>query len=909
MSHRITKIKNHIWLTAVALVVVLGVVFIAQVRNNPDIFSLSDPLAKPVFAASQAPTIIIDTGTGQVYTLEELQVKDLQMINAKDKEIKDYEFNIILNESGQPKLEFNPTKGTFRPGRYTVQGKIETPDGIRDFSQDFYWGVLAINMNKSVYLPNEQAYLQMAVLSDTGDTLCGSKLSLKIQDTRNKIQTLSTEDGTIIMNPECGPNNVIDTPDYYAYYKLEEEGIYQLLLTAETPNGTRSIKDFIEVKKSLPFEIERIGPTRIYPRADYAMRVKIKANEDFEGYVTEYVPESFKVYDSTDDSRFTRIEDPRESAIIRDIQKLGQQPLVWQVDFKKDEAYELSYKFDAPDISPEFYLLGPLAIGEWQEARHWQVASDALTVVFAKNNTEVEINAAEDTMTSVTGFASANYFLFGGTGNLTVNAAGDRNESHIGTAADTPLAGTQELQEGPDADDRWAYFAMTRRLMDSGDTIYVQADDEAGAGEGDEAFIMGIATSTMGTFGTDYFWADDPTDDTGVGTDISTEPDHSSITFTPDGTSQYLFIASAQVDTTTAEEYGEMRIIATNGVTSMVNHIRDGEDTSDTPLLFAATTTIPANLSTTYSVRVAGESGSSIDYLHSSLLIIRLNYYQDFSCVGDNDNTAIGTTPTVMATTNLTLTSAGDVIALYFGGFTSGTQANEVSLRAREGANIRFQLTEADTNNEEGRNAVWETSDVHNLLWFDNITISDTDSHTYDLAMEASSNGPNSEWAMVCVWSEAEWVAATDPTIATVTDSPDPVCEGCSITFSTDWSDPNSDPVKVKVCRDPAGLTNQVCDNGTFASSTVFTLDDPEDLYYNLVSSDTGTVNYHVYVCDDGASCSTVTSQDFTVTASTPTIFINQAEILKKVSLLERKGRKLYVDLPRREIYTKQRGN
>jgi len=37
--------------------------------------------------------------------------------------------------------------------------------------------------------------------------------------------------------------------------------------------------------------------------------------------------------------------------------------LSWDVDLKKDDKIILSYEFDAPDVSPEFYLLGELEIG------------------------------------------------------------------------------------------------------------------------------------------------------------------------------------------------------------------------------------------------------------------------------------------------------------------------------------------------------------------------------------------------------------------------------------------------------------------------------------------------------------------------------------------------------------------
>ena len=50
----------------------------------------------------------------------------------------------------------------------------------------------------------------------------------------------------------------------------------------------------------MPYDIERIGPTRIYPPATYEMKFKIKANQDFQGEIKETVPASFEILrDST----------------------------------------------------------------------------------------------------------------------------------------------------------------------------------------------------------------------------------------------------------------------------------------------------------------------------------------------------------------------------------------------------------------------------------------------------------------------------------------------------------------------------------------------------------------------------------------------------------------------------------
>jgi len=259
-------------------------------------------------------------------------------------------------------------KGSFRPGLY----KLKIKQGGEEIIQEFTWGVLAINTNKSIYLPNETAYLQMAILRDDGHTICDANLKLKIKNEKLKIETeLSTVDGTIKYSGKCKSNNVTDVPDYFAYYQVEEPGTYEMKLT--NLDNNYEINDSFEVRDSVPFEIERIGPTRIYPPATYEMKLKIKANQDFKGQISEQVPSSFDI--SIQDTRYT-IQDTNQD----------QKSIIWQVDLKAGETYNFSYQFDAPDISPYIYLLGPLKIGDpstgsgqgFQEIRQWQIASDAV---------------------------------------------------------------------------------------------------------------------------------------------------------------------------------------------------------------------------------------------------------------------------------------------------------------------------------------------------------------------------------------------------------------------------------------------------------------------------------------------------------------------------------------------------
>lgn len=228
-----------------------------------------------------------------------------------------------------------------RPGKYILEvvndlGEQET--------QEFYWGVLVINTNKSIYLPGEIGYFQMAALKDDGHTLCKANLKLEITTPDNITFTPEIKNGE-----ECGGDNVTDKPDYFTYQKLDAIGTYKMSLTNLDNNF--QIDDQFEVRETLPFEVERVGATRINPfKSSYTMTIKIKANEDFSGEIKEIVPDDFKIINSS---------------------------ISWNTTLSKGEEKTLTYTYQAPKISPEIFLLGPLTIGSFQEARQWQLASDA----------------------------------------------------------------------------------------------------------------------------------------------------------------------------------------------------------------------------------------------------------------------------------------------------------------------------------------------------------------------------------------------------------------------------------------------------------------------------------------------------------------------------------------------------
>ena len=181
---------------------------------------------------------------------------------------------------------------SFRPGKYTLR---ITDDLGNTQTQDFYWGVLAINPDKSIYAPGETSFLSMAVLDQTGRVVCNADVTLTVTDPSGKPTVLETKDGSITVNPVCHDSSVTTIPDYAATYKTGGEGQYGLTLSATTANGTFTITDGFDVRTDVPFDVRRNGPTRIYPPNFYPMRLTMTANADFSGDVTETVPQNFTV--------------------------------------------------------------------------------------------------------------------------------------------------------------------------------------------------------------------------------------------------------------------------------------------------------------------------------------------------------------------------------------------------------------------------------------------------------------------------------------------------------------------------------------------------------------------------------------------------------------------------------------
>lgn len=320
--------------------------------NLPETISNSAPSAQ-----IRIPPVVRPLKKGSFRANEKISVV---IGNAASSNIKIKVFNVDGQETPVDIETVNPANPTvltlrppsqFKAGRYRLE--ITDPEG-NITTQDFTWGVLAINTNKSVYLPNETTKLSMAVLDETGLMICDANVTLNIKAPVGQTATLSTSDKTIIINPECSIKDFTLKPDYEASYQVADPGTYAMNLTAVTSNGTYSISDSFEVRDSVDFDIERVSATRLFPPETYPVVLDITFNTDFTGTISETVPAIFAITPNTGTTPYDILDLATPSAtIISNVPQLG---------LPFDNTYPLSQGFgtqpDDPILTEKYIKYG-----------------------------------------------------------------------------------------------------------------------------------------------------------------------------------------------------------------------------------------------------------------------------------------------------------------------------------------------------------------------------------------------------------------------------------------------------------------------------------------------------------------------------------------------------------------------
>lgn len=230
------------------------------------------------------------------------------------------------------------------PGKYEVQ--ITVLEGSKEYTDsfNFQWGVLAINPNQATYPVGSEALITMGAVSENGNTLCEAELQLYIFDPTGYVH-----DAPVQRSGFCNGNNVIDKPDYFATFSPTATGTYEMYLEHIGAQGdvVAHTYDTFMVRDTAPLTMERTGPTRINPRFEYPMSITVTAHEAFDGEFIERVPADFVISTSTD----ARIEDRGNS-----------KELIWNLSLATGESHTFTYSFDAPDISPYLYNIGPARV-------------------------------------------------------------------------------------------------------------------------------------------------------------------------------------------------------------------------------------------------------------------------------------------------------------------------------------------------------------------------------------------------------------------------------------------------------------------------------------------------------------------------------------------------------------------
>ena len=159
--------------------------------------------------AGETASFLIDTG-GTVSTKKaERQKNQLNLgkskIEAKitDSSSKERIESVISSQPEKSKNKFlieAAPKNKFRPGKYTLEIKLESEGKTKEIKQDFTWGVLAINPDKQPYSPNEEAFLAMAVLDDNGKMVCDADVEVSIDKPSGGTDQLSTKNKTILIS-------------------------------------------------------------------------------------------------------------------------------------------------------------------------------------------------------------------------------------------------------------------------------------------------------------------------------------------------------------------------------------------------------------------------------------------------------------------------------------------------------------------------------------------------------------------------------------------------------------------------------------------------------------------------------------------------------------------------------------
>lgn len=347
----------------------------------PDVPTGVVEMAKFEFSPFEQPTFAVQVDDGGIPFFSKHVIRSVKSIELIDPSNQMTNNLVELADSKDKNLEqydINPSAFS-KPGKYTLRITLEENGEEKKFIQEFAWGVLALNFDKSNYVVDETGNISIGVLDDEGDIVCDADIELQIVDPLGAVTKFSTDEGSIIVTEFCKKKEEFKEPDYHTTYTFESNGAYKIILSATHANGTFSIEDTVTVAAQQEFSVQRYGPTRVFPKVWQPMELRVTAYESYTGELHELLPDGFEIEAS---DLYTISEVPRGNNVLQQIS--------WNVNLSEGQNATFRYRFKPPDVSPAFYVLGPLTLGAWQESRVWQLAVDP-TYMYLLANTDTGV--------------------------------------------------------------------------------------------------------------------------------------------------------------------------------------------------------------------------------------------------------------------------------------------------------------------------------------------------------------------------------------------------------------------------------------------------------------------------------------------------------------------------------------
>jgi len=367
----------------------LQVTAVIPVETNPqknsraknDLKKLVD-FSQETYAVTEQPLITVPKKVTKKFLFVPIKtldwsLKDVQLVNSDSETSKPEYTTTEGTDGGDTITEVHFKTAHLQPGKYRVLVTMRNSEGGQaTVEKEFLWGVMAVNFDRPNPRPNDVVTTAIGVLDDEGKTICNALIDAKVTDPRGKKTTFSVKANSVIRSKDCVDKSITNEPDYHFQFTTKLSGTYHITVVASTIYGERKIEENLVVDKSSQFAFQRSEySSRINPLAAYPSTITITPLRDYKGVITERVPKDFSITKLLPTGTILSVGEADEP-----------QKIQWSVDWKAGQTYYLRYTYNAPDISPALFRVGPMSIdspsgSNWRESRQWQIASDAISSV------------------------------------------------------------------------------------------------------------------------------------------------------------------------------------------------------------------------------------------------------------------------------------------------------------------------------------------------------------------------------------------------------------------------------------------------------------------------------------------------------------------------------------------------